>query len=110
MLRITIAQFNYTIGDIEGTAQKMIDAAAQAAAQGDGSAAALIRALVAQAAAADDTKEGRYIAALNGHHQNSHEAFPLIAAACLAAVAGTAGGAITAVAGIGGAGNAFVRI
>lgn len=33
MLRITIAQFNYTIGDIEGNAQKMIDAAAQAAAQ-----------------------------------------------------------------------------
>ncbi len=50
---------------------------------------------VAQAAAADDTKEGRYIAALNGHHQNSHEAFPLIAAACLAASArGVAAGTI----------------
>ena len=42
---------------------------------------------VAQAAAADDSKEGRYIQALNGHHSNSHEAFPIFAAACLAAAA-----------------------
>ena len=33
MLRITTAQLNYTVGDIEGNAQKMIDAASQAAAQ-----------------------------------------------------------------------------
>lgn len=42
---------------------------------------------VAQAAAADETKEGRFIQALNGHHANSHEAFPIFAAACLAAAA-----------------------
>ena len=40
---------------------------------------------LAQASAEDDTPEGRYIARLNGHHSNSHEIFPLIAAACLAA-------------------------
>ncbi len=33
MLRITAAQLNYTVGDIEGNAQKMIQAAAQAAAE-----------------------------------------------------------------------------
>jgi uncharacterized MAPEG superfamily protein len=39
-----------------------------------------------QAEAADDTPEGRYIARLSGHHQNSFEAFPLIAGACLVAL------------------------
>ncbi len=32
MLKITVAQLNYTVGDIEGNAEKMISAAAQAAA------------------------------------------------------------------------------
>ena len=40
---------------------------------------------LAQAAAADGTPEGKYISSLNGHHANSHEVFPLIAAACIAA-------------------------
>jgi uncharacterized MAPEG superfamily protein len=35
----------------------------------------------------DDTPEGRYIASLSGQHQNSHEIFPLIAAACIIATA-----------------------
>lgn len=34
MLKITVAQLNYTVGDIEGNVQKMIDAAQQAAADG----------------------------------------------------------------------------
>ena len=42
---------------------------------------------LAQAAAADESPEGRAISRLNGHHQNSIEIFPLIAAACLAAAA-----------------------
>ena len=34
MLTITVAQLNYTVGDIEGNAQKMIAAARQAAQAG----------------------------------------------------------------------------
>ena len=41
---------------------------------------------VSQALAADDTPEGRYIARLTGHHNNSHEVFPILAAAIFSAL------------------------
>ncbi len=40
----------------------------------------------AQAAALDDSPEGRYIARLSGQHQNSHEILPVIAVAVFAAL------------------------
>ena len=41
---------------------------------------------LAQAAAVDDSPEGRYIARLTGHHDNSHEIFPILVAAVLGAL------------------------
>jgi uncharacterized MAPEG superfamily protein len=54
-----------------------------------------------QAAAVDDSAEGRYIARLNGHHANSHEVFPILLAGVLGALqrgvaAGTVNGYATA--------------
>ncbi len=40
----------------------------------------------AQAAALDDSPDGRYIARLSGHHQNSHEILPIIAVAVFGAL------------------------
>jgi uncharacterized MAPEG superfamily protein len=40
----------------------------------------------AQAAAVDDSEEGRYISRLNGQHSNSHEAFPIICASIFTAL------------------------